>query len=54
MESKKKKVSEEPRGRIGIKTQMWRVDFRIWRGERVGLDGVSESGMDMYTQPNVK
>ena len=35
MESKKKKKkgSEKPRGRTGIKTQTWRVDLRTQGGE---------------------
>ena len=48
MESKKKKNrSDEPRGRTGIKTQMYRMDLKTWglgmgddklgRSERVAL-----------------
>ena len=33
MESKKKKGSEEPRDRIGIKTQTERMDLRTQEGE---------------------
>ena len=40
MESKKKKDSEEPRGRTGIKTQMERMDLRMWGGGRVSWDVV--------------
>ena len=43
MESKKKKKgSEEPQGRTGIKTQMQRMDLRIWGVGRVSLDEVRE------------
>ena len=41
MESKKKKKrkgSEEPRGRTGIKTQMKRMDLRTWGGGRISWD----------------
>ena len=42
MESKKKKKkgSEEPRGRTGEKMQTWRVDLRTWEGGRVSWDEV--------------
>ena len=40
MESKKKSGSDEPRGRTGIKTQMWRMDLRT-RG-RGSWDEVKE------------
>ena len=42
MESKKKKGSEEPRGRTGIKMQTWRVDLRTQDGGVVGWDEVRE------------
>ena len=43
MESKKKKNgSEEPRGRTGINTQMYRIDLRTWGGGRVSWDEVRE------------
>ena len=35
MESKKKKVSEEPRDRTGVKTWTYRMDLRTWGGGRV-------------------
>ena len=47
MESKKKKDSEEPRGRTGIKTDTENglEDMEVgWR----------ESSIDIYTLPNVK
>ena len=51
MESKekKKKVSEEPRGRIGIKTQMQRMDLRTRGGGRVNWDEVREWHGHIYT-----
>ena len=49
MESKKKKGSEEPRGRTGIKMQTWRVDLRTQGGERVGWDEVRERQGHTYT-----
>ena len=42
MESKKKKGSEEPRGRIAIKTHMSRMDLRTREGGRVSWDRVRE------------
>ena len=48
MESKKKKGSDEPRGRTGIKTQTWRMDLRTLKrdfplgGGRVSWDEVRE------------
>ena len=45
MESKKKtkkKGSEEPRGRTGIKMQMYRMDLRTRGWGRVSLDEVRE------------
>ena len=42
MESKKKKGSEEPRGRTGIKMQTERMDLRTWGGGRVSWDEVIE------------
>ena len=44
MESKrkKKKGHEEPRGKMGIKTQMNRMDLRTWGGGRVSWDKVRE------------
>ena len=43
MESKKKKKgSEEPRGRTGIKTQTQRMDLRTQGGGRVSWDEVRE------------
>ena len=41
MESKKK-GSEEPRGRTGIKMQTSRMDLRTWGGGRVSWDKVRE------------
>ena len=53
MESKKKKKgSEEPRDRTGIKMQTQRMDLRTRRWGRVSWD--KESGTDIYTLPNVK
>ena len=50
MESKKKKKgSEEPRGRTGIKTQMWRMDLRTRGGGRVSWDEVREWRGHIYT-----
>ena len=40
MESKKKKGSDEPRGRTGIKMQTWRMDLRTRAGGRVSWDEV--------------
>ena len=40
MESKKKKCSDEPRGRTGIKVQMQRMDLRTQGGGRVSWDEV--------------
>ena len=42
MESKKKKGSDEPRDRTGIKMQMQRMDLRTWGGGRVSWDKVRE------------
>ena len=43
MESeKKKKGSEEPRGRTGIKMQTQRMDLRTWGGEKVSWGEVRE------------
>ena len=42
MESKGKNGPEEPRGSTGIKTQMQRMDLRIWGVGRVSLDEVRE------------
>ena len=39
---KKKKGSEEPRGRTGMKTHAWRVDLRTQGGGRVSWDEVRE------------
>ena len=39
---KKKKGSEEPRIRTGIKTQMLKMDLRAWGGGKVSWDEVSE------------
>ena len=50
MESKKKKTgSEEPRGRTGIKTQIWRMDLRTQAGGRVSWDEVREWHGLIYT-----
>ena len=46
---KKRKGSEEPKGRTGIKTQTWRLDLRTWRGEGVGWDEVRERHGHIYT-----
>ena len=58
MESKKKKRrrkgSEEPRGRTGIKMQMQRMDLRKRGGGRVSWDEVREWHGHIYTLPNVK
>ena len=40
MESKKKKSSEEPRDRTGIKMQTKRIDLRTQGGRRVSWDEV--------------
>ena len=40
MESKKNHLSEELRGRTGIKTQTSRMDLRTWGGGRVSWDVV--------------
>ena len=42
MESKKKSGSDEPRGRTGTNSQMWRVDLGTRGGGRVGWDEVGE------------
>ena len=49
MESKKKKGSEEPRGRTGIKTQTQRMDLRTQGGGNVSLYEVSEWHGLIYT-----
>ena len=52
MESKKrkKKWAEEPRGKRGIKMQTyWRMDLRIWEGERVSWDKVRQWHGHIYT-----
>ena len=50
MESKKKKkVSEEPRVRTGIKTQDVENDLRTWGGGRVSWDEVREWHGHIYT-----
>ena len=49
---KKKKGTDEPSCRAGIKRQTWRMDLMTW-GRRVKL-GLSESSIDIYTLPNVK
>ena len=54
MESKKKNGSEEPRGRTGIQTQTYRMDFRTRGGGRVSWDEVREWHRLIYTLPNVK
>ena len=46
---KKKKVSEEPRGRTGIKTQTQRMDLRTRGGGRVSWDEVREWHGHTYT-----
>ena len=46
---KKKKGSEEPRGRTGIKTQMQRMDLRAQGGRRVNWDKVREWHGHIYT-----
>ena len=53
MESKKKKEKnrhEEPRGKMGIKMQMyWRMDLRIRGGGRVSWEKVREWHGHIYT-----
>ena len=49
MESKKKKGSEEPRGRTGIKTQMERMDLRTQGVGSVSWDEVREWRGHIYT-----
>ena len=50
MESKKKKKdSEGPRGRTGIKTQTWRMDLRTRGWGRVSWDEVRECHGLIYT-----
>ena len=49
MESKKKNGSEEPRGRTGIKMQMWRMDLRTRGVGRVSQDEVREWHGHIYT-----
>ena len=49
MESKKKKGSEEPRGRTGIKTDVENGLVDTGRGK--GKLGQSESGLDLYRHP---
>ena len=46
---KKKKGSEEPRGRTGIKTQKYRMDLRTQEGGRVSCDKVRECHGHIYT-----
>ena len=46
---KKKKGSEEPRGRTGIKTQMYRMDLRTRGGAMVSWDEVREWHGLIYT-----
>ena len=38
MQSEKKKGSDEPRGRTGIKMQMYRMDLRTRGGGKVSWD----------------
>ena len=47
MESKKK-GSEVPRGRTGIKTQTWRMDLRTRGGVSVSWDEVRECHGHIY------
>ena len=50
MESKKKKKSsDEPRGRTGIKTKTYRMDLRTLGGGRVSWDKVREWHGLIYT-----
>ena len=49
MESRRKNRSEEPRGRTGIKTQMWRVDVRTRGGGGVDGEEVREWHGRIYT-----
>ena len=50
MESKKRKWSEEPRGKMGIKMQTyWRIDLRIRGGGRVSWYKVREWPGHIYT-----
>ena len=49
MESKKKKSSEETRGRTGIKTQTYRMDLRTCRGGSVSWDEVRVWHGHIYT-----
>ena len=51
---KKRKSFDEPRGRTGIKTQMYRMDLRTRGGGRVSWDEVREWHGHIYTLPNVK
>ena len=46
---KKKKGSEEPKGRTGIKTQMQRMDLRTWARGSVSWDEVREWHGFIYT-----
>ena len=46
---KKKKGSEEPRGRTGIKTQTQRMDLRTWGDGSVSWDEVRELPRHIYT-----
>ena len=48
MESKEKGF-EEPKGRTGIKTQMYRMDFSTRGGGRVSWDKVREGHGHIYT-----
>ena len=47
---KKKKGSEEPRGKTGIKTQMERLDLRTLGGGMVSWDEVREWHGHIYYQ----
>ena len=49
MESKKPNGSEEPRDRIGIKTQMWKMDLKTQGVGRVSWDKVREWHGHIYT-----
>ena len=49
MESKKKKGSEEPRGRTGKKTRRYRMDVRTRGGGSVSWEEVREWHGHIYT-----
>ena len=49
MESKKKRDSEEPSDRTGIKMQTQRIDLRTWGGGRVRWDEVKVWHGYIYT-----